>query len=510
VYKSVHQGGPHARPHRPVPKILVSYRREDSAAYAGRLSDRLAEHFGRDNVFIDIDTIKPGEDFVDAIERSVSSCDVLVALIGKTWLTSTDAAGRRRLDRSDDFVRTEIATALSRQIRVIPALVGGAAMPEPSELPTDISKITRRQAIEISDSRFHQDADRLIEALSAALSDRTLQERPRPAARNDTHEKSKPRMWPWLAGAMTVVLLAIAGYWRFLSRDAISGGSVAVVDASKEEPQPSGTPRSAGPRGSTAPTPRGAVSGGSTSNDPSGKTGIKVIWRGATSVPCFLYDETGQKLLSPSGVISSWRCEPGDAAPWDAAPRKYLLKVDAPGVDPVPFTVTAGKVVHVEPRIGQIHLHWSGSNRVLWFLWDKDGQKALSPQGVITAWDCDAGMTCTHDVGPGDYVIKVSAVAAEPVPITVSAGKVLQVEPRIGQIRLHWNGSNRVLWYLWDKDGHKALSPQGVITAWDCEAGKTCTQDVGPGNYLVKVDAVGYDPVKVSVAPSRVTEVRLP
>jgi TIR domain len=491
-----------------VPKILVSYRREDSAAYAGRLSDRLAEHFGRDNVFIDIDTIKPGEDFVDVIERSVSSCDVLVALIGKTWLTGTDAAGRRRLDRSDDFVRTEIATALSRQIRVIPALVGGAVMPEASELPTDLSKITRRQAIEISDSRFHQDADRLIEALSDALSDRTLQERPRPAAISDTHGKSKPPMWPWLAGAIAVVLLAIAGYWRFVSRDAISGGSVAVVDA--PEVQSRGTPRFTGRTGATAPTRGGAVSGSSTSNDSPGKTGIRIIWRGATSVPCFLYDETGQKLLSPSGVISSWRCEPGDAAPWDAAPRKYLLKVDAPGVDLVPITVTAGKVELVEPKIGQVHLHWSGSNKTLWFLWDKDGQKALSPTGVISAWDCEAGMTCKQDVGSGDYLIKVSAVAAEPVPIRVTAGKVLQVEPRIGQIRLHWNGSNTVRWYLWDKDGQKALSPQGVISAWDCEAGKTCTQDVGPGNYLVKVDAVGYEPVKVSVAPSRVTEVRLP
>jgi len=431
VYKGGYQGG-HTPGPCPVPKILVSYRREDSAAYAGRLSDRLAEHFGRDNVFIDIDTIKPGEDFVDVIERSVSSCDVLVALIGKTWLTGTDAAGRRRLDRSDDFVRTEIATALSRRIRVIPALVGGAAMPEPSELPADLSPITRRQAIEISDSRFHQDTDRLIEALSDALSDRNRQEPPRPAPvyephHPETHAKSQPRTWLWLAGATTVVLLAIAGYWRFVSRDAMSGGSVAV-DAPRDEAQPGGTPRSGGPRGSTAPTPRGAVPGGSIPNDPPGKTGIRVVWRGATSVPCFLYDETGQQLLSPAGVISSWRCEPGDVAPWDAAPRKYLLKVDAPGADPVPFTVTAGKVVHVEPRIGQIHLHWTGSNRTLWSLWDKDGQKALSPQGVINAWACEAGKTCTQDVGPGNYLVKVEAVGYDPVKVSVTASRVTEVK----------------------------------------------------------------------------------
>ena len=107
-----------------MPKILVNYRRDDSAAYAGRLADRLREHFGRENVFVDIDTIRPGEDFVDRIDQSIAECDALVAVIGKSWLTAVDPQGRRRLDREDDFVRTEIAKALERHIRVIPALVG--------------------------------------------------------------------------------------------------------------------------------------------------------------------------------------------------------------------------------------------------------------------------------------------------------------------------------------------------------------------------------------------------
>ncbi len=113
-----------------MPRILVNYRRDDSAAYAGRLADRLREHFGRENVFVDIDTIRPGEDFIDRIDQSVAACDVLVAVIGKSWLTIADAQGRRRLDREDDFVRMEIAKALERHVRVIPALVGDAALPE--------------------------------------------------------------------------------------------------------------------------------------------------------------------------------------------------------------------------------------------------------------------------------------------------------------------------------------------------------------------------------------------
>ena len=110
-------------------KIFLSYRREDTLHAAGRLYDRLASHFGKDQVFMDIDTIDPGEDFVEVIERTVGSCDVLIALMGKGWLTSKDEEGRRRLDNPADFVRLEIAAALNRKIRVVPATVGAARMP---------------------------------------------------------------------------------------------------------------------------------------------------------------------------------------------------------------------------------------------------------------------------------------------------------------------------------------------------------------------------------------------
>ena len=79
-------------------RIFISYRREDGSASAGRLHDRLREHFGRDNVFMDVDTIEPGLDFIEVIERTVGSCDVLIALIGRQWLVLTDADGQRRID----------------------------------------------------------------------------------------------------------------------------------------------------------------------------------------------------------------------------------------------------------------------------------------------------------------------------------------------------------------------------------------------------------------------------
>jgi hypothetical protein len=147
-----------------VARIFLSYRRDDSSGYAGRLYDRLCQHFGRDNLFMDIDTISPGSDFVEAIKDAVGSCDVLLAVIGRQWLTSTDPLGQRRLDNPEDFVRLEIMTALARNIRMIPVLVGGATMPHPTELPAVLQALARRQALVVGD-HFYPDVDHLIAAV---------------------------------------------------------------------------------------------------------------------------------------------------------------------------------------------------------------------------------------------------------------------------------------------------------------------------------------------------------
>jgi TIR domain len=84
-------------------KVFINYRREDTAPYAGRLYDRLAEHFGEDQVFIDIDQIEPGEDFVEVINRKVGTCDIALVAIGPHWLRPIDASGKRRLDDEADW-----------------------------------------------------------------------------------------------------------------------------------------------------------------------------------------------------------------------------------------------------------------------------------------------------------------------------------------------------------------------------------------------------------------------
>lgn len=146
--------------------VFISYRREDSGGFAGRIYDRLVSRLGHESVFFDVDAIPPGRDFVDVLSERVGRCDALVAIIGKSWVSSVDAASRRRLDDPHDFVRVEIEAALERGVPVIPVLVDGAQPPQAADLPDGLKKLARRQAIEISLTRFDSDAERLTDALA--------------------------------------------------------------------------------------------------------------------------------------------------------------------------------------------------------------------------------------------------------------------------------------------------------------------------------------------------------
>jgi peptide/nickel transport system substrate-binding protein len=138
---------------------------------AGRLYDRLAARLGDDQVFMDVDAIAPGLDFTEVIAEAVSTCELLLAIIGPRWLNATDEEGRRRLDDPNDFVRLEIETALERDIRVIPVLVEDARLPRAGDLPASLVKLVRLQAVELSHSRFHADTGRLLNVLEVTLAD---------------------------------------------------------------------------------------------------------------------------------------------------------------------------------------------------------------------------------------------------------------------------------------------------------------------------------------------------
>ena len=137
----------------------------------GRIYDRLTQAFEKTQVFKDVDSIPLGVDFRQHLQEVVSSCDVVLVVIGDRWLTTAAADGKRRLNDPKDFVRIELETALQREIPVIPVLVRGASVPEENGLPAALSALAYRNGIAIrSDPDFHRDMDRLIQSLKAHLS----------------------------------------------------------------------------------------------------------------------------------------------------------------------------------------------------------------------------------------------------------------------------------------------------------------------------------------------------
>ncbi len=189
-------------------KIFINYRRKDSAPYADRLYDRLADHFGPDHVFMDIDQIEPGEVFDQVIQEKLTAVQAAVVLIGEHWLDIADADGQRRLDHPDDWVRLEIAAVLERNIRVIPVLVGGAAMPKSTQLPESLVSLTRRQAIEITDQRFHTDTDKLIKALEKIVGAPVLPKSEPPRKPEEPEKPGFPR-FAAIAGVLGIGLVGI-------------------------------------------------------------------------------------------------------------------------------------------------------------------------------------------------------------------------------------------------------------------------------------------------------------
>ncbi|CAN5282628.1 hypothetical protein BH23BAC1_BH23BAC1_09940 [soil metagenome] len=185
--------------------IFISYRRQDAAGEAGRLADSLKHYFNDDQIFMDVETIEPGVDFVEVISKAVSSCDVLLAVIGPRWLSIAHSDGKRRLDDPDDFIRLEIATALKRNIRVVPVLVNDASMPSADQLPEELASLVRRQAHEISNSRWKYDTDQLIATLEKILGVRKPTNIKQPEVKPQKSWLAKN--YKWVAGIFIFLLL---------------------------------------------------------------------------------------------------------------------------------------------------------------------------------------------------------------------------------------------------------------------------------------------------------------
>jgi TIR domain len=227
--------------------IFISYRRDDSAGYAGRLYESLTERFGPNRIFRDVDTLRPGQDFLEAIEQQLGHSKVFLVLIGKEWLNARDASGQRRLDQQHDYVRLEIAAALQRPgVLLIPVIVEGAAVPSPEEVPSDISALSRRQAISLRDETWDQDVDRLAKVASEADGAPSLPGRTHAAG----SKTGGPVSRRWIAPAVAVV--AVAALAVILMRVVGSRAPFAPGGEPSSEPQPRRTAVSTAPASAIA------------------------------------------------------------------------------------------------------------------------------------------------------------------------------------------------------------------------------------------------------------------
>lgn len=186
--------------------VFISYRREDSAGYAGRLFDRARLHFGPDAVFMDVAAIAPGLDFGLEIDKAIAACDTVLVVIGRHWFGAT-GDDRRRLDDPEDFVRLEVAAAIRRGARVVPVLVGGAPIPDPALLPDELKPLIRRQAVTLSDEHWDSNVADLLRSLDGSDADdghaSPVERRRRPFWRRGVA--------PWLLAGM-LMLVAVGGF----------------------------------------------------------------------------------------------------------------------------------------------------------------------------------------------------------------------------------------------------------------------------------------------------------
>lgn len=193
-------------------KIIISYRRSDTDAIAGRIRDRLAGHFGEDSIFMDIDDIPFGTDFRDHIKQALLHCDIVLVVVGVKWI-GQGKGKRTRINEETDPVRIEVETALQHAIPVVPVLVNGARMPTPAELPESLADFAFRNAATVDTGRdFHAHVDRLIRALEGIIAARAPKPAaPQPQAMPAPSPSPAPAVPPPAKRPHRAVALAIAG-----------------------------------------------------------------------------------------------------------------------------------------------------------------------------------------------------------------------------------------------------------------------------------------------------------
>ncbi len=383
----------------PRPRVFLSYRRADTRHAAGRAADRLADRY---ELFMDIDTIPPGVDFTAYLQRAVGGCDVLLAFIGEQWAQAVDETGRRRLDDPDDWVAAELATALERDVPVIPVLVDDTRLPDAAELPERLRPLLRRQAAPLRFASFSADLAHLVAAIdhvtapAAAVAEG---EPPGPAAafadRWDQQPQPRPRTPAALAvpAARRRVAPLVVGVALAL---VVGGGAWAGL-ALRGQPAAPASP-SPGPSSAVPATPEPPV--------PPARSVAQLKQR----VPASLA-RTCQRLVPTdraltSGLVVAVQCAPAKADGVEPAPRHafYFQYADAEqaqaafrnyyaGGPPAPGDCLSGAGEVLDDRPG------GSSFGVLRCYTDADGYTVLAwiaPEQAIVASAADRDRSFTE------------------------------------------------------------------------------------------------------------------
>ena len=217
-------------------QIFISYRRDDSAGYARAVYDELARRFGAERIFIDVDDIGAGQSFVDVIRQAVGESQVLLVLIGKRWLGARDDGTPRLFDPAD-FVALEVASGLAKGMRVIPLLLDSATMPTAAELPASLRALAERNALELDNTRFAADMERLVGVLRDVLGE--------PASSSPASTTASPRAaaasraWAIGGAFVAVVALVVLGWTLFphggAARDVASSAPASAAIVARAE-----------------------------------------------------------------------------------------------------------------------------------------------------------------------------------------------------------------------------------------------------------------------------------
>jgi len=497
-----------------MPDIFISYRRDDSSGHAGRLFDVMRGRFGDESVFMDVTDIQPGVDFTEALDRALSSCGVVLVLIGTQWLIATDASGRRRIDDPGDHLRREIAGALAREAHVIPVLLRGARMPAEHDLSEDIRPLALRQAQEVSDSRWAFDTDQLIRSVENALGlvrredGRTSIGPPTTVVARDRRPFRHPWVWVALPVAVVIAVLGLAvaqGWWGVSERaDRVSPASVTEPDAEQrgvgDPPTRAGQPAGAVRGTQPARLPASAevragfatfkVLGGLVSGDASGSRTIRFFVR-ITNIGA----RTGFGLNPDSFrlVIE------GQATPPKEAPSGVLTIQDTKD-DWVVFEVPPNAEA-VALQVGDVR---QASAKIPI---DLRAARTGVTDGPAPTWRYPADLAMTLEKQVGRIVFRVDSARLEHFADAVPP---LQPERLLLSFKVHIRNVGAQSGYAVSGDDFRLLadgvplapmkSPSGVVDFQSSQAGDVLFLIPGTTmNAILQLGSLDWDPARVPV-----------